>query len=159
MIYILESWGPSISCIHVISKGGIKKKMKYSSAGTFLAKLMRGMAGPNPSLQRVHSLTQSMIWAYKKFPSYSKNLSLFLLVIIFIESHMNYQTLLLSAWGNGIFYLLWMNKKTDSCRPPLIPTTFTATPSDQATFGSRQMFYLTHINGSCHEFTVFRMPS
>lgn len=68
MIYILESWGPSISCIHVISKGGIKKKMKYSSAGTFLAKLMRGMAGPNPSLQRVHSLTQSMIWAYIKVP-------------------------------------------------------------------------------------------
>lgn len=29
---------------------------------------MRGMAGPNPSLQRVHSLTQSMIWAYIKVP-------------------------------------------------------------------------------------------
>jgi len=57
--------------------------------------------GPSSSLQCVHSLSQ---WhgPTKRFPSYSKNIWLFLLVI-FIESHMNYHTLLLSARGNRTF--------------------------------------------------------
>jgi len=121
---------------------GIKKKLKKELCRDIVGKVDEG-GQVLPSI--VFTLSQ---WhgPTKRFPSYSKNIWLFLLVI-FIESHMNYQTLLLSARGNRIF----------SYRGSTQKHTYPFWPNN-VNLHLLHVLYFTHQNGSS-VFLFFSMPS